>query len=148
MGNLPGPTDWDVLENGDKWGTCNFFVERNQYSASAERTLQEMRTSSRLWYRNRIGIDSYGSKHGRDRIPLLQVADLGAFLVAKRVSDSGEGRISWRNYYERIRAAGRIHGIGYLRGDFIGQLSQTLKEMKQEEAGRRPESSPSGTASF
>jgi hypothetical protein len=87
MGNVPGPEEiWDVLEKGETWGQCEFFVESNQYSASAKRTIESMRHAKDLWFRHRIGKDAYGTKSGAMGISLLQVADLGAFLTAKYIS--------------------------------------------------------------
>jgi hypothetical protein len=51
----------------------------------------------------------YGTKSGSDGIPLLQVADLGAFLAAKKISGSSEGKISWKGYFEKLKSAGRYY---------------------------------------
>jgi hypothetical protein len=85
MGNLPTPTSWQ-LDEEEHWEQCAFFIESNQYSPSAERTIASMRHSPELWYRHRIGKTVYGEKRGPAGIPLLQVADLGAFLAAKAIT--------------------------------------------------------------
>lgn len=41
----------------------------------------------------RIGKDTYGTKSGQDGIPTLQAADLGAFLAAKHIANSPEGKL-------------------------------------------------------
>jgi hypothetical protein len=48
--NRRGPAE-SVLENGEHWEKCGFFVESNEYSASAARTLADMRRDSDLWFR-------------------------------------------------------------------------------------------------
>ena len=135
MGNLPGPADWDILENGDNWEQCSFFIESNQYSPSAERTLSNMRNSADLWYRNRIGALSYGTKSGPSGIPLLQVADLGAFLVTKYISESPDGRIPWRPYFEKIKSAGRFCGAVIADDHSLEVLNKTYEELKRESIG-------------
>jgi hypothetical protein len=132
MGNLPGPSD--ILENGDTGEQCSFFVESNEYSSSAERTLSSMRRSPGLWYRNRIGKAVYGMKSGPASIPLLQVADLGAFLAAKYISKSPEGRISWQAYFEKLKAAGRFYQTMLADEYSLGVLNKTHEELKKEAA--------------
>ncbi len=134
MGNLPSPSDWDTLENGDHWEQCSFFIESNEYSPSAERTLAGMRQSSSLWYRNRIGKAVYGTKRGPASIPLLQVADLGAFLVAKHISKSPVGKISWQVYFEKLKAAGRFYRAMLADKHSLEVLSKTYEELKKEAA--------------
>jgi hypothetical protein len=134
MGNVPGPSDWDILENGDDWEQCSFFVESNEYSPSAERTLVDMRHSSSLWYRNRIGRAVYGMKRGPAAIALLQVADLGAFLVAKHISESPEGRISWHVYFEKLKAAGRLYRAMLADKHSLEVLNKMHEELKTEAA--------------
>ena len=109
MGNLPGPTDWDILLHGDNWGKCTFYFESNEYAASAQLTLESMRTCPDLWFRNRIGGVKSGTKTGSGAIPLLQVADLGVFLVAKRISNAPDGKIRWSTLYEKLRSKGRVY---------------------------------------
>lgn len=95
MGNPPGPQDWHILEHGDQWESCAFFIEAHKdYSESARRTIASMRSCTDLWFRNRIGQDTYAVKSGADAIPLLQTADFGAFLAAKYISKFVlEGRV-------------------------------------------------------
>jgi hypothetical protein len=134
MGNLPGPSDWETLENGDDWEQCSFFVESNEYSPSAERTLASMRSSSSLWYRNRIGKAVYGMKCGPAGIPLLQIADLGAFLVTKHISKSSEGKIPWRIYFEKLKAAGRFYRAMLADKRSLEVLNKTHEDLKREAA--------------
>jgi hypothetical protein len=90
---------------------CAFVMERNEYSPSAERKIISLRANPHLWWRNRIGISAYGMKIGPSAIPLLQVADLGAFLAAKSVVNAPQGRIAWRPYWEKLENERRIFGI-------------------------------------
>jgi len=78
MGNSPDPEDiWNILENGENWEQSAFFVESNEYSASAMRTIASMRQSRELWFRSRISKALYGSKFGSNAIPMPQVGDRG-----------------------------------------------------------------------
>jgi hypothetical protein len=137
MGNLPGPCDWDVLIEGDHWEQCAFFIEKNQYSASAQRVIEGMRCSRDLWYRNRIGRISFGSKRGDEGMPLLQIADLGAFLAAKYISKAPNGRIPWTPYVERLRAAQRVSRMVLADKHSLEKLYQTHEELKREAAEGR-----------
>jgi hypothetical protein len=93
MGNVPGPDEvWKVLEEGETWAQCDFFIESNEYSASAQRTIESMRNAKDLWFRSRIGKDSYGEKSGPKGVSLLQVADLGAFRFPSG-PEWGRGRV-------------------------------------------------------
>jgi hypothetical protein len=86
MGNGPTPDlIWSVLENGEHWEKCGFFIESNEYSTSAARTIADTRRDPDLWFRSRIGTDTYGTKTGPNRIPLLQVGDFGASLAARYI---------------------------------------------------------------
>ena len=112
MGNVPGPDEvWKVLEEGETWGQRDFFVENNEYSPSASRTIASMRNAKDLWFRSRIGKGLYGEKTGSNGVPLLQVADLGAFLAAKYIGKAPEGRISWKVYYEKLSSAKRVYAM-------------------------------------
>jgi hypothetical protein len=48
---------------------------------------------------------------GSRRIPLLQVADLGAFLGTKWVAEAKDGAIPWRPYYDKLYEAGRVWAL-------------------------------------
>jgi hypothetical protein len=113
MGNVPSPeTMWDVLENGENWEKCAFFIERHEeYAESARHMIQGMRVDPHLWFRWRIGTDHYGTKNGENAIPLLQVADLGVFLAAKRLANSPDGKIAWSGYFEKLQKARRVAPI-------------------------------------
>lgn len=90
---------------------CAIVMERNEYSPSAARKIAHLQKNPHLWWRNRIGTDTYGTKTGPGAIPLLQVADLGAFLAAKSVANAPQGRIPWRPYREKLERERRIFGI-------------------------------------
>jgi len=140
MGNVPGPDEvWKVQEEGETWGKCEFFIESNEYSASAQRTIESMRNAKDLWFRSRIGKDSYGEKSGLKGVPLLQVADLGAFLAAKHISKAAEGKISWKFYYEKLRSAKRVSAMALADEYSLKRLHEMLVEVQKEEAeGRSP----------
>jgi hypothetical protein len=139
MGNPPDPTTiWEILDNGEGWECCSFFLERNEYSQSAERVIASMRVCRDLWFRDRIGPDKYGTKNGTDAIPLLQVGDLGAFLVAKHRAEAAEGRISWKSYYDKLSSAGRVYPSVVADNYSVKVLQQLHEELKQEAAqGKR-----------
>lgn len=97
MGNTPDPDRlWEILRKGEDWEQCDFFIEKNEYAASANRVINSVRNCCDLWFRDRIGTDTYGTKSGHGGIPLLQVADLGAFLVTKHIANAPDGRIPYR----------------------------------------------------
>ena len=103
MDNSPVPRDI-----GEQ---CAFLIERNEYSPTAAQTFVAIKNDPILWYRNRIGTDTYGDKTGDAKIPLLQVADLGAFMTAKYFSDAPDGPIPWRPYYEKLKTGRRVFHI-------------------------------------
>src|SRR3984957_14772732 len=138
MGNVPGPDEvWKVQEEGETWGQCDFFIESNEYSPSAQRTIASMRNAKDLWFRSRIGKDSYGGKSGSKGIPLLQVADLGAFLAAKYISKAPEGKISWRVYYEKLCSAKRVYAMVVADEYSLKRLHEMVVWIKKEEAEGR-----------
>lgn len=92
----------------DVGDVCNFFIEESKYSASAKSTLDSIRNDPVLWWRNRVGSLTVGSKTGPQGSPLLQVADLGAFLAAKKVANAPDGKIAWSRYYDKLMAGRRI----------------------------------------
>jgi hypothetical protein len=131
MGNIPGPSDWEILTHGDHWGKCAFFIEKSEYDASAADTISCMRTDSTLWFRNRIGRDMYGTKSGRDAIPLLQVADLGAYLAARHRGNAPEDKISWKTYYDKLRNAKRVRPTILADSRSLELLNKTLQDEKK-----------------
>jgi len=138
MGNLPTPeTISTIVEHGEHWEQCAFFIESNEYSASASRTITEMRGSRDLWFRSRIGPDTYGTKSGTGAIPLLQVADFGAFLAAKYISQAPEGRIPWKEFFDRLMSAGRVYRTVQADERSLNLLHQTREELKKEAAEGR-----------
>jgi hypothetical protein len=135
MGNPPTPDNIrTILEQGERWQQCAFFIESNEYSASAKRTIANMRNSHDLWFRDRIGTETFGTKSGRDGIPSLQVADLGAFLATKYISQCPEGKISWKPYYEKLNSARRVCRLVRADEYSLNALHQTYEELKQEAA--------------
>ena len=138
MGNVPGPVEiWEVLDKGETWGQCDFFIESNEYSASAKRTIESMRQSKELWFRHRIGNDLYGTKSGATGIPLLQVADFGAFLTTKYISKSPDGKIPWRGYYQKLVDAARVYGLVQADEYSVKRLYETHLEIMKEQAEGR-----------
>jgi hypothetical protein len=87
---------------------CHFFIEGSEYSDGAKRLIRETKTNSALWWRIAIGTDSYGDKEGPAKITLLQVADLGAFLFAKKIGSSRQGVIPWQAFYDKLEKARKI----------------------------------------
>jgi hypothetical protein len=135
MGNLPTPTSvFKILRDGETWERCAFFLERNEFSSSAAKLFVSMRVCQDLWFRDRIGTDQYGTKAGADAIPLLQVADLGAYLVTKHRANAPEGRISWKPYYERLQRAQRILPSVVADEHSVKTLHRLHEELKQEAA--------------
>jgi len=149
MGNPPTPDNISrILKQGERWQQCAFFIESNEYSASAKRTIANMRNSHDLWFRDRIGTETFGTKSGRDGIPSLQVADLGAFLATKYISKSPEGKISWKAYYEKLKSARRVCRTVQADEYSLNALHQTYEESKQEAAQKaRGDGSRSPTSS-
>ena len=140
MGNVPGPDEvWKVQEEGETWGRCDFLIESNEYRPSAERTIASMRNAKDLWFRSRIGKDSYGEKTGPKGIPLLQAGDMGAFLATKYISKAPEGKISWKVYYEKLRSAKRVYATVVADEYSLKRLHEMFREIQKEAAeGRDP----------
>lgn len=132
MGNLPGPLEvFEVLRQGENWEQCAFFIESNEYSASAHQVIEDLRKSRDLWWVHRIGSDNYGSKSGASGIPLLQVADLGAFLAAKHISKAPEGKISWKTYYDKL-TSGRVHSMRIADENSLLKLHKLHQDLQRE----------------
>lgn len=131
MGNSPGPQEiYKILDRGERWERCAFFIEENEYRSSASRTIESMRNSRELWYRDRIGQATFGAKNGPNGIALLQVADLGAFLAAKYIGKASEGRISWKVYYDKLKSARRIYCPVLADGRSLRLLYHQHEELK------------------
>lgn len=142
MGSVPGPEDiWKVLDDGETWGQSDFVIESNEYSASAKHTIESMRQAKALWFRHRIGKDAYGTKNGTTGIPLLQVADLGAFMAAKYIGKVPDGKIPWQGYYQKLVDSKRIYGIVHADEYSVKRLYETHLETLKEQA---EEQNPSG----
>ena len=95
-------------ETGD---VCAFFYEESIYATSVTRHVMLLKEDKELWYRSRIGNPTSGTKTGSGAIPLLQVADLGAFLGTKHAAEAADQRIPWRPYWDKLWNAGRIWGF-------------------------------------
>jgi hypothetical protein len=80
---------------------------------------------------------TYGTKTGPAGLPLLQVADLGAFLSAKHISRAPDGKISWQQLYEKLKNAGRVYRTVQADEHSLKVLHQTHEELKQEAAEGR-----------
>ena len=106
-------------ETGD---VCNIYYENSEYSHSVQRALRDLRGDALIWWRSRVGTATPGTKAGPKAIPLLQVADLGAFLGTKHVSDAPDGRIPWRPYYQKLVSAGRVWTSGRITRSSLGFL--------------------------
>jgi hypothetical protein len=90
----------------------DFYIERHEsYTQSLQRRIPGFKNDENLWWRNRIGTDTYGTKIGAGAIPMLQVADLGAFFAAKLVSNVADGRIRWRPYFDKLMNGHRVFGV-------------------------------------
>jgi hypothetical protein len=101
---------------------CDFFIERNQYSQSAHRKILALQNDEALWWRNRIGTSTCGTKTGSEVIPMLQVADLAAFFAAKLVANAADGRISWRHYFDKLKNGHRVNGVTHGDENSLRQL--------------------------
>lgn len=66
---------------------------------------------------------------------MLQVADLGAFLAAKRVAKAPDGRIPWTKYYEKLERGKRIFKIIHAdewRIKLMKGLGEILRREREE----------------
>ena len=90
---------------------ASFSSNKTNIPPSAFRMLDNIRKDEIVWLRKRIGNLTPGTKSGRLAIPLLQVADLGAFLAAKKVAAAPDGKIPWSKYYEKLEKGKRIFHI-------------------------------------
>jgi hypothetical protein len=135
MGNSPTPDNiWDILDHGEQWERCAFYIEQNEYSASAARTIDSLRESRELWWRHRIGAVAFCDKKGPFGSPLLQVADFGAFLSGKRIGGAPDGKIPWSPYYEKLKHGGRIYRTVIADEYSLNRLFETHQEIKNQEA--------------
>jgi hypothetical protein len=112
---------------------CHFFVEKNEYTPSADRILANMRNDPVLWWRGRIGSLTPGQKTGATAMPMLQLGDLGAFLAAKKVANAKEGRIPWSVYYDKLLHARRIFRVVHVDEKSINTLHQLNEDIKKEQ---------------
>ena len=92
-----------------------------------------MRRAKDLWFRH-SGKDAYGTKTGATAIPLLQVADLGAFLTAKYISKSPDGKIPWRGYHKKLVDAKRAYGMVHADEYSVKRLYETHLQIMTEQA--------------
>ena len=90
---------------------CDFYIENSDYKVSAAEAIQAIKQDEVLWYRHLVGNDTYGDKKGPHAIPLLQVADFGAFLANKHLTNAADGVIPWTKYYNALDRARLIWPI-------------------------------------
>jgi hypothetical protein len=63
------------------------------------------------------------------------VADLGAFLAAKKVANASDGKIPWTKYYEKLEKGRRIFQITHVDERSIRLmkgLDETLRREREE----------------
>lgn len=102
-----------------------FFIEDSEYMDGAKQLLREMKSDSLLWWRTGIGSETFGSKFGPDAIPLLQVADLGAFLAAKKLGNSPQGNIPWEPFYEKLERASLVYKLTEVTASDLAAFTHT-----------------------
>ena len=136
MGNTPKPANiGQILDHGENWEQCLFVIESNEYEASLRRTFVSMRHCRELWYRARIGRDLYLPKAGQNSTPLLQVADLGAFLAAKSLARAADGAIAWAPNFGKLVNANRVYQIVLADESDLQKLHGVHRQLKEESEG-------------
>jgi hypothetical protein len=103
---------------------CAFTMEDNQYTPFLSPYFFQARNNRKLWWSSRVGVHAYGTKK---HIPLLQVADLGAYLGTKAVMEAAEDEtpIPWKQYYDKLASAGRIGIRSLITGESQDRLYAT-----------------------
>lgn len=91
--------------DGKAENICDFYVENSEYKLTAAEAVQKIKKDFILWYHQVVGNDTYGDKKGKHAIPLLQIADFGAFLANKHLTKAPDGRIPWGKYYDALSKA-------------------------------------------
>jgi hypothetical protein len=67
------------------------------------------------------------------------VADLGAFLAAKKIANATDGKIAWSKYYDKLLAGRRIFQIVHVDKGSLDKLHDLHEDLKREQAeGRSP----------
>jgi len=67
------------------------------------------------------------------------VADLGAFLAAKKIANAPDGKIEWSKYYDKLLAGRRIFKIVNVDKGSLGKLHGLHEDLKRDQAeGRHP----------
>jgi hypothetical protein len=117
---------------------CAFTIERDEFEETAKREFSMLRSRPEIGYRDRIGTETYGDKTGDNAIPLLQVADLGAFLGVKYLGKCHPGRIDWRPYYHKLRSAGRICKCVKDKPGKLKAMNRMLESLKHGNQYRLP----------
>ena len=119
--------------------TCAFFMEESAYKESAIRALKSIKNSPDLWWRDRIGGETFRSKKGVGVIPLPQLGDLGAFPAAKRVAKAPDGKIPWAKYFDKFYRAGRMFKVIRVDETSINKLHDLHEELNRKAAeGKDP----------
>jgi hypothetical protein len=128
-------SDYDAETVSNK---CAFFVEQDEFEATAKREFTMLRTRPEIWYRERIGTETYAPKNGSGSIALLQVADFGAFLGLKYVGVCKPGRIDWRPYYYKLRDAGCVFRCSKDKAGKLKAMSKKFQQLKIGDKYRLP----------
>lgn len=113
----------------------DFYIENSMYKVSAMEAIRQLKNVEKLWFHDRIGNDIYGDKRGPHAIPLLQVADLGAFLANKHLSKTKDGRIPWTKYFNQLLDAGLVKHFGVWNAEVLAVLKgiQGLTDLSESE---------------
>ena len=120
---------WPVPVNKEQ---CDFFIEdSDKFGESGRRTFYRMKRDEYARYREMLGTDSWGCKEGNGGIALLQVADLAAFLGAKKIANDPNGKIGWQRYFEKLRDAGRVFRLDHITESGVKVLYQLHRDLTQ-----------------
>ena len=117
---------------------CSFVIEKDEYEATAKREFIQLSMVPAVWFRDQIATQTYGTKKGKDKVPLLQVADLGVFLGLKSLSRCRPGRIDWRPYYRKLKSTGHVFCCRKDGKRRLKMMYSTLQELKHGNEYRIP----------
>jgi hypothetical protein len=119
---------------------CAFIIEKDEYEETAKREFTQLKSVSTnvVWFKDRIGTETYAPKKGKEAAPLLQVADLGAFLGLKYLGKCRPGKIDWRPYFHKFKNANRVFCCKKDNKRTIKQMHATLEKLKYGDKYRIP----------
>jgi hypothetical protein len=119
---------------------CAFIIEKDEFEETAKREFTQLKSVpvSVIWYKDRIGTETYAPKKGKDAVSLLQVADLGAFLGLKYLGKCRPGKIDWRPYYHKLKDAKLIFRCAKDNKGQIKQLHGLAEQLKHGDKFRIP----------